>query len=141
LLTTVSPRYAREITTPAFGCGLDAVLRARQDSLVGILNGVDYEEWNTTDNPHLSQPYSLDDLSGKAVNKRELQREFGLPANDAVPLFGSITRLAEQKGVDIQLGALEEMLSADLQFVMLGSGSPEFESAYLNLMGRYPKKV
>ncbi len=141
LLTTVSPRYAREITTPEFGCGLDPALRARQDSLVGILNGVDYDEWNTTNNPHLPYPYSLEALSGKAANKCELQKEVGLPVNANVPLFGSITRLADQKGVDIQLGALEEMLSAELQFAMLGSGSPEFERAYLALAGRYPKKV
>src|SRR5205814_482056 len=78
LLTTVSPRYAREITTPEFGCGLDPALRARQDSLVGILNGVDYDEWNTTNNPHLPYPYSLEALSGKAANKCELQKEVGL---------------------------------------------------------------
>jgi starch synthase len=141
LLTTVSPRYAREITTVEYGCGLDSALRARQESLVGILNGVDYDEWNTTDNPHLKFPYSADDLAGKSANKHELQKEMGLPANGDVPLFGSITRLADQKGVDIQIGALEEMLSADLQFALLGSGSPEFERAYLSLASRYPKKV
>jgi len=141
LLTTVSPRYAREITTPEFGYGLDPILRARQDALVGILNGVDYEEWNTTNNPYLKHPYSLEDLSGKSANKCELQREFALPVDLAVPLFASVTRLADQKGVDIQLGALEEMLAADLQFILLGSGSPEFERAYLSLAARHPKKV
>jgi starch synthase len=141
LLTTVSPRYAREITTVEFGCGLDPALRARQDSLVGILNGVDYDEWNTTANPHLKFAYSADDLTGKAANKCELQKELGLPVNGALPLFGSITRLADQKGVDIQIGALEEMLSADMQFVLLGSGSQEFERAYLSLASRYPRKV
>src|SRR5262249_50602238 len=121
MLTTVSPRYAREITTPEFGCGLDPVLRARHDSLVGILNGVDYEEWNTTRNPYLNHPYSIKDLAGKVAGKAELQGELGLPLQPNVPLFGSITRLADQKGVDIQLGALEEMLSSSMQFVMLGS--------------------
>jgi len=141
LLTTVSPRYAREITTQEFGCGLDPALRARLDSLVGILNGVDYDEWNTTENAQLKFPYSSKDLTGKAANKIELQKELGLPPTPDVPLFGSITRLADQKGVDIQLGALEEMLSADLQFALLGSGSPEFERAYQHLADRYPKKV
>jgi starch synthase len=140
-LTTVSPRYAREITTPEFGCGLDPALRARQDSLVGILNGVDYDEWNTIKNPYLKHAYSVTDPAGKAANKADLQKEVGLPVEPAVPLFGSITRLADQKGVDIQLGALEEMLLADMQFVMLGSGSPEFERAYESLSRRYPKKV
>ena len=141
LLTTVSPRYAREITTTEYGCGLDPELRARQDRLLGILNGVDYDEWNTTNNPNLKFSYSVDDLSGKAATKAELQKELGLPLAPDAPLFASISRLADQKGVDIQLGALEEMLSADMQFALLGSGSPEFERAYTSLAARYPKKV
>ena len=141
LLTTVSPRYAREITTQEFGCGLDPALRARQESLVGILNGVDYDEWNTTANPNLKFRYSAKDVSGKAGNKAALQKELGLPVDPSVPLFGSITRLADQKGVDIQLGALEEMLLSNMQFALLGSGSAEFEQAYVSLAKRYPDKV
>ena len=141
VLTTVSPRYAREITTPMFGCGLDAVLRARQHSLLGILNGVDYEEWNTIDNPHLRTSYSIADLSGKVDDKAALQSELGLPVAPELPLFGSITRLADQKGVDIQLGALEEMLAARMQFCLLGSGSPEYERGYSELARRHPDKV
>jgi starch synthase len=141
LITTVSPRYAREITTEEFGCGLDAILRQRQSSLVGILNGVDYDEWNTEHNPLLPHRYSAGDLAGKASIKGALQAEFGLPVRPAVPLFASITRLAEQKGVDIQLGALEEMLAADMQFVLLGSGAPEYEMAYRTLQKRHPGKV
>lgn len=141
LLTTVSPRYAREITTQEFGCGLDDALRARQESLIGILNGVDYDEWNTTSNPSLKFSYSAKDVSGKAGNKAALQKEIGLPVEMSVPLFGSITRLADQKGVDIQLGALEEMLASNMQFALLGSGSLEFERAYMSLAKRYPNKV
>jgi len=141
LLTTVSPRYAREITTAALGCGLDSALRARQESLVGILNGVDYEEWNTAHNPYLKHPFSADDLAGKAATKAELQKEFELPVRPRVPLFGSITRLAHQKGIDIELGALEEMLSADIQFLLLGSGEPRFERAFQELTKRFRGKV
>jgi starch synthase len=141
LITTVSPRYAREITTEEFGCGLDDILRRRQASLTGILNGVDYEEWNTDHNAHLPHPYSSRSLAGKAKIKAQLQAEFGLPARADVPVFASITRLAEQKGVDIQLGALEEMLAADMQFVLLGSGSPAYETAYRALQKRHPGKV
>ena len=141
VLTTVSPRYAREITLPEFGCGLDDLLRKRRRVLRGILNGVDYEEWNTTENPFLKHPYSLRSMTGKAEDKLELQRELGLPINADVPLFGSITRLADQKGLDIELGALEEMLSANMQFVLLGSGAPVYERAYLQLGRRYPEKV
>lgn len=141
IITTVSPRYAREITTPEFGCGLDDLLRKRQNSLLGILNGVDYEEWNTTKDPHIPFHYSSRSLAGKAKDKLALQKELGLPPAADVPLFGSITRLADQKGVDIQLAALEEMLSANIQFVLLGGGWPAFEQAYLGLTRRYPGKA
>lgn len=140
-ITTVSPRYAREIMTEEFGCGLDPVLRRRHDRLFGILNGVDYDEWRTDKNPCLAHAYSAEDLAGKARQKAELQLEFGLPVSADTPLFGNVSRLADQKGVDIQLGALEEMLAADMQFVLLGSGGLEFEKAYLDLAARHPKQV
>jgi starch synthase len=141
VVTTVSPRYAREITTQESGCGLDELLRSRQKSLFGILNGVDYEEWNTTDNSHLPYPYSVRSLGGKIKDKLELQKELGLPMAANVPMFGSVTRLADQKGLDIQIAALEEMLSTNMQFALLGSGAPVFEKAYQELAARYPTKV
>jgi len=143
MVTTVSPRYAREITTEEYGETLDGLLRKRQGQgrLIGILNGVDYDEWNTTSNRWLKVPYSLQDLRGKAINKAALQREFGLPVAPKVPLFGTITRLAEQKGVDIELAALEEMLSARIQFVLLGSGSRTLEEAFKRLASRFPSQV
>ncbi len=141
MLTTVSPRYSREITTEEFGCALDGVLRRRQDSLVGILNGVDYDEWKTEGNSYLKHGYSMDDLSGKQAGKLDLQNELGLPVNADVPLFGTVSRLADQKGMDIELGALEEMLSSEMQFVLLGSGSAEFEKGFRKLVARYPEKV
>jgi starch synthase len=140
-VTTVSPRYAREITTPELGCALDDMLRRRQGALFGILNGVDYEEWNTTANPLIKYPYSPRDLKGKIANKSILQEELGLPVDESIPVFSNITRLAEQKGVDIQLGALEEMLSTRMQFVLLGSGWNGYEDAYLRLVKRHPGKV
>jgi starch synthase len=140
ILTTVSPRYAREIMTEEYGCSLDGLLRKRQNRLMGILNGVDYDEWNPMTDPCLRAPYSATRLAGKKINKAELQNEVGLAVSD-VPLFGTITRLAEQKGMDIQLAALEEMLSAEMQFVLLGSGSPAFEHGYHELARRFPNKV
>ncbi|HVU27404.1 MAG TPA: glycogen synthase GlgA [Verrucomicrobiae bacterium] len=140
-ITTVSPRYAREITTREFGCGLDGFLRKRQNKLFGILNGVDYDEWNTTHNSFLFHLFSATRLAGKTKNKLALQKELGLPVSKQIPLFGTISRLAEQKGVDIQLGALEEMLNADMQFVLLGSGSPVYEQGYQELAKRFPDKV
>lgn len=141
ILTTVSPRYAREIMTPEFGCGLDGLLRDRQASLVGILNGVDYTEWKTVNNRFLRHGYTPDDFEGKQANKLELQKEFGLPISAGTPLFGSIGRMVEQKGVDIMLGALEEMLSADLQAIVLGSGAPVFQKAFQQLAARFPSRL
>jgi starch synthase len=141
VITTVSPRYAREITTPELGCGLDGLLRRRCGVLSGILNGVDYEEWNTTNNPYLPHPYSAQDLSGKAQNKLALQHEFGLAENPGVPLFGSIGRMVEQKGVDIMLGALEEMLSSNIQFIQIGSGAANYQRAFQDLARRFPHRA
>jgi starch synthase len=141
MITTVSPRYAREITTEQYGCGLDGVLRSRHDRLVGILNGVDYSEWNTEKNPFLKFTYGDGDLTGKAAQKAALQQEMGLPVAAEIPLFGTISRLADQKGIDIEIAALEEMLSSPMQFVALGSGAPEFERGFRRLAERYPDKV
>lgn len=140
LLTTVSPRYAREITTELYGCGLDGILRSRPGALFGILNGVDYEEWKTEDNPFLVKSYDAANLRGKTADKAALQKEMGLPVAPDIPLFGTVSRVAYQKGVDIQLTALEEMLAADMQFVFLGSGEREYERAWRKLAGRYPAK-
>ena len=141
VITTVSPRYAREITTEEYGCGLDGLLRRRQTGCSASSTA-----WITRSGiPRtmhlLTQPYSAVRLAGKAANKLALQKELGLPVARDVPLFGTITRLAEQKGVDIQLGALEEMLSAKMQFVLLGSGSPVYERGYHELARRFPDKV
>ncbi len=141
VITTVSPRYAREITTEEMGCGLDGLLRQRNSSLVGILNGVDYELWNPISDTYITHRYSATDLAGKTANKLALQEEFGLPVDAAVPLFGNIGRLAEQKGVEILLGALREMLSAGFQFVAVGSGAPAFQRAYQDLARSYPSQV
>jgi starch synthase len=140
-ITTVSPTYAREITTPELGFGLEGLLRKRQSSLIGILNGVDYEEWNTEHNHCLRHSYDVEHLEGKLANKLDLQQELGLPVDGAIPFFGSIGRLVEQKGVDILLGAMEEMLNARLQFVLLGTGSPEFERAFEALGRRFPSNA
>jgi len=140
-VTTVSPRYAREITTEAYGFGLDGLLRQRQNVLVGILNGVDEEEWTTVNNPHLRHSYDRRDLSGKHLEKVALQRELGLPEAPHIPLFGTITRLVPQKGVDLLLGTLEEMLAAEMQFVLLGSGDHAYETAFRNLAQLHPSKV
>jgi starch synthase len=141
LITTVSPRYSREIMTEAFGCALDGVLRGRHADLLGILNGVDTTEWNPRTDPHVPHPFDAGDLSGKAATKAVLQDRFGLPADTTRPLFATVSRLADQKGMELQLGALEEMLSTGMQFVLLGSGAPELEAGFRSLARRWPDQV
>ncbi len=140
-LTTVSPRYAQEIATQEFGCGLEGVLRKRQNVLTGVLNGVDYAQWRTRGNPYLRYPYDWQQMSGKGLQKRALQKELGLPQNAAVPLFGVVSRLSEQKGIDIELEALGETLAAPMQFALLGSGSPALVAAFQDLARRFPEQV
>jgi len=139
-VTTVSPTYAREITRPESGCGLDGLLRGRNHHLVGILNGVDYDEWNCANDVFITRPFTDKDLAGKLANKRELQKEFGLPVDAQIPLFGSINRLVEQKGVEILLAALDQLSGTQMQFVLLGSGMPQYEKAWLELAARFPDK-
>jgi starch synthase len=141
IVTTVSPRYAREIMTPQFGCGLEGVLRERRDTVFGILNGVDYSEWKTARNPFLKHPFTAANFHGKAAGKLALQKELGLAVSPEIPLFSTISRLVDQKGVDILLGALEEMIGNDMQFALLGSGTPDFEKAFLDLAKTFPGKV
>jgi starch synthase len=140
-LTTVSPRYAREIQTPEQGFGMDGLLRARAKVLHGILNGADYEIWNPERDIHLPATYSAESLAGKRACKAELQRQLGLPVRADVPLCGSISRLTDQKGFDLILGALPSLLERDMQYVVLGSGDPRFESAFAELAAKHPKKV
>jgi len=130
LVTTVSPTYAREIQTPAYGYGLDGVLRSRAGDLFGIVNGIDREEWNPATDPHLPARFAASDLDGKAVCKAELQKEAGLPVREDVPLFGLVARLVPQKGIDVLAHALDRLLDLDLQLILLGTGDPEAESFF-----------
>ena len=127
LLSTVSPTYAREIQTGAFGFGLDGVLAGRGADLVGILNGIDVEEWNPATDRYLAAHFDARDVSGKAVCKAALQEEAGLAVRPEVPLFALIGRLTPQKGVDVLAQALEHILEWDIQLVLLGTGEPEAE--------------
>ena len=141
-ICTVSPTYAGEITTPQYGATLDAVLRSRRHRLSGILNGVDYDEWKTENNPHLKNGYNARNLRGKGLQKRALQKEFGLPQDSKLPLFGCVTRLdPNQKGIDILLEALKESLGDRFQFVLLGSGDKTFEQAFQDLAAGNPERI
>ena len=139
-LNTVSPRYAKEIQTPEFGGGLDGFLRMRTGSLHGILNGVDYGLWNPATDPHIAKNYSAGDLTGKRQCKAALQRLVGLPKRD-IPLFGMVSRLYWQKGIDLLAKALDRVMGLDLQLVILGTGDPHFEHALSKIAARYPHKM
>ena len=140
-LTTVSPTYAREIRTPAFGYGLEGLLEARADRLVGILNGADYAYWDPANDPHLPYRYGATDLSGKATNKAALQRHLGLPVRPKVALIGFIGRIVEQKGFDLVLAGLPELLQHPVQVAVLGSGDPSLEQGLHALAARFPTQV
>ncbi len=141
-LNTVSPTYAREIQTPEYGFGLDGALRARAGVLTGILNGVDYREWSPDVDPLIPARYSADDLAGKAVCKRELLAELGLPEEAAGrPLLAVISRLTPQKGTDLLAAAVGEILAEEAYLVVLGTGDPEYEEFFLQLAAEYPGRV
>ncbi|MCC6523435.1 MAG: glycogen synthase [Polyangiaceae bacterium] len=133
LLSTVSPRYAREIQSADGGAGLDGLLRQRRRDLVGILNGIDEARWNPATDLHLPATYDPDDLEGKARCKAALQQELGLPVRPDVPLVGLVSRLAEQKGIDIFVDALGYLAGLDLQFAVLGSGLAWAEQVFERL--------
>jgi starch synthase len=141
LLSTVSEQYAREIQTPEFGCGLEGVLRNRSADLIGILNGVDYSVWDPSVDPLIPARYTPDDATGKAVCKAELQRQTGLVPSPEAPLIGMITRLADQKGLDLVSAAMDALLDMGVQFALLGTGDPEYERRFRELAAGHPGQV
>jgi len=141
VLTTVSPRYAEEIQTPDFGCGLEGVLRHRREDLFGLLNGIDYSEWNPECDPFLPAKFSSRSLAGKAEAKRTLQEEKGLSTEGRAPLVGMISRLADQKGFDLLAHALGPILSLGVQFILLGSGDQKYHDLLAKLQADHPDRV
>ncbi|GIX03755.1 MAG: glycogen synthase [Planctomycetaceae bacterium] len=140
MITTVSPTYAREIQTPQYGCGLHSVLVSRRDDLVGILNGVDTEVWNPATDPWIATPYRSETaVSGKAQCKQALQQELHLPLRPC-PLYAMVSRLTEQKGVDLICETAADFLRLDLQLVILGSGDPHYQQQLRQLADSAPEK-
>lgn len=141
-ISTVSPTYANEIQTYEHGAGLDGLLRARSSTVVGILNGVDYDTWSPERDELIPFAYGLDDLSGKERNKQVLLEKLGLPYVPGVPVAGVVSRMASQKGFDLIPGALIPVLQRrGLQLVVLGSGSRRIEEMFAELQWRFPKQV
>jgi len=141
-ISTVSPTYAREIQGNEFGFGLQDILRARSANLHGILNGVDYSVWSPEKDPIIASHYSADDLSGKAVCKRDLLAEVGLPeANMDRPLIGIISRFVNQKGFDLIADAMPEIAAMDVALVALGTGEARYEQMFRDAAATHPDRI
>jgi len=141
-LTTVSPTYAREIQTPAFGWGLDGLLRARADVLTGILNGVDARVWDPRHDALLPRRYGDNDAAGgKQAAKAALQQRLGLEPIASVPLCGTVSRLTPQKGLDLVLTCLPDLVTGGGRLALLGSGDRDLERAFVAAAERYPTRV
>jgi starch synthase len=140
-ITTVSPGYAAEITTPAFGCGLDGVIRRRGNAVSGIINGIDDVVWNPATDPDIAATYSADDLSGKLQCRSALQAELQLHNDPQAPLLVLISRLTSQKGVDLLLGALPGLVRSGMQLAVQGSGDASLEAALRQAQQAHPGRV
>ena len=141
-VNTVSETYAKEFLTPEYGADLDALLRARADAISGIVNGIDYEEFNPATDPAIAKHYSVDSLDDRGANKRALQERSGLPVSERTLLFGVVTRLFAQKGIDLVAVAFDSMLAIrDMQLVLLGTGDDDVQRMLLQLQEKYPQKV
>ncbi|MDI6698081.1 MAG: glycogen synthase GlgA [Candidatus Saccharicenans sp.] len=139
-ISTVSPTYSQEIQTPEFGCGLEGVLRKRSDRLFGILNGIDYQEWNPETDPALPAHYSKNDLAGKSVCRMELLRYFNFPVESTRPVVGLVSRLAGQKGFDLLVKSLDDLLKKELYLIILGTGEAEIQNLLLQAQNKYPDR-
>ncbi len=140
-ITTMSPTYAEEIKTAEWGFGLEGVFQERASSLVGILNGVDYDVWNPQTDALIAKTYGTTNLEGKKVCKADLQQSFNLPQNPDIPLVGMVSRLVAQKGCDLLEKALYDLQTRNIQFVLLGAGDARYQDFFRRVAGQYPGKV
>jgi starch synthase len=141
VINTVSPTYSKEIQSKEFGFGLEGVLNKRSTSVFGILNGLDYSIWNTQTDKYIAKSFSTEDLSGKAACKEDLQVYCRLPHKKDVPLFGIVSRLAEQKGFDILAEGIDTICKMDLQLVILGTGDLKYHLIMEGMVKKYPKVI
>ena len=144
LVTTVSPRYAEEIQTEEFGFGFDGILRSRGADLLGILNGIDYDEWNPATDRYVGAPYDAAHPDGKRVAKRRLLDALGLPSGERDvdrPVVGMVSRLVDQKGFDLLAQSTEDLLRIDAAYVLLGSGDRCYEEQWQSLAAAHPDRI
>jgi len=143
-ITTVSPTYAEEIQRPEYGYGFDGIIRARRGALAGILNGIDHDEWNPAADPHLPAPFDAEHLDGKAQSKRALLEAFGFPTSDALlarPVVGMVSRMVDQKGLDLIASVAGDLPSLDATFVIAGTGEPRYQDMWTRLSRWRPDRV
>jgi starch synthase len=140
-VSTVSPKYAQEIQTPEFGANLDGLLRYRRDSLIGILNGVDYNVWNPETDVHIAANYGIHDLGGKTVCKRDLLEKYHLPVDLEKPVVAIVSRLTSQKGIDLIAQAIWRILETGAYFILLGSGAESYEGYFQHVRDTMPAQV
>ena len=140
-ITTVSPTYALEIQTPEFGYGLEGLLSHRQDILSGIINGIDMDDWNPKSDPNIPQNYDASSLDKKLTNKTELQKQLDLPVSPEIPVFGVVSRLVQQKSVDLLIEIIPEMMTMPIQLILLGSGDSNLERELNSFSRLYPDKI
>lgn len=140
-VNTVSPGYRDEILTPEYGFGLEGILQEKGLHLTGILNGVDYTTWNPQTDALIAANFSSEDFTGKAICKADLQRISHLPVRSDVPVIGMVSRLSNQKGIDILGGAMPSLMERDLQLVLLGTGEAKYRQTFRDFAERYPDKT
>ncbi len=140
-VSTVSPRYSREIQTPEFGCGLDGLLRTRSRALFGLLNGADYAAWDPATDPLIPDHYRASDLEGKKVCKAELLKTFGLTGGAETPVVGIVSRLAGQKGLDIVCDALPSLFALGVRLIILGTGEAKIQDSLLKAQKAYQTQL
>ena len=142
VINTVSKKYSEEIQTSEYGYGLEGILKKREEDLYGIVNGVDYQEWDPSHDPQLIVGYDLNHLSGKRECKKDLLKELNLPLSlESSPLLGMISRLADQKGFDLLVEILEELFTLDIGFVLLGTGEQKYHDLFTQVAQKYPQKA
>lgn len=141
-VNTVSPTYAREIQTAEYGCGLEGLLAENRRKLSGIVNGVDYAEWDPSHDPHIPVQYGIEDVfTRKPINKAELQKRYNLTVDPDKPVLGMVARLVSQKGIDLVLSAAKGFLDLGCQLVFLGDGDQEYHNELTQFAARYPQQV
>lgn len=140
ILNTVSSKYAREIQTPQYGEGMDGLLRKRAHDLYGIVNGINFHEFNPKTDPRIFRNYSSETFAEKSENKYALQKEMGLPV-ESVPLIGLVSRLVDHKGLDLLAEILDELMKERVQLVILGTGEPYYERLFTGYKNKYPNKM